>query len=171
MKTQWLKIAAMLTFCVLIGLGCDHSLRPDFPSGDHIYFSSFESPEDTVGWRGGLEFRNEAPPNGGQQSVFISGGCVFPHAYIELNGIEKDSRLLLRCWGRDLRIGGSVTLQVVDDWYKTIHVLVADSTWKSYQSSDTLFWPANHRLRLSMSSGGFAASAMLVDQIEVIGVD
>lgn len=150
---------------------CDYTLGPDFPGGNHIYFSSFESPQDTVGWRGGMQFRNEAAPNGGRQSVFISGGCVHPHADIEFDGIDQDSHLLLRCWGKNLASGGGVELHVADDWSKTIHIFVADSTWKFYESADTLFWPAHQRLNLSMSSGGFKPSAMLVDRIEVIRID
>ncbi|MCI0696164.1 hypothetical protein L0337_29700 [candidate division KSB1 bacterium] len=172
MKVERLITTALLTFSVFIGSSCDHSLGPGVPSGDHIYFNSFESPQDTVGWRGGMQFRNEAPPSGGRQSIFISGGCVVPHAYIEFDGIDKGSHLLLRCWGKNLAIGGIVELQVADDRSRTIGigVAVAATTWKFYQSADTLYWPANHRLKLSLSSGGLKPSAMLVDQIDVIKV-
>jgi hypothetical protein len=102
---------------------------------------------------------------------FYLRGCDIPHAYIEFNGLDQDSHLLLRCWGRNLALGGNVALQVADDMSKAICIGVADTTWKFYQSADTLYWPANQRLKLSLSSGGFVASAMLVDQIEVIKVD
>ena len=41
-----------------------------------IYFNSFESPQDTIGWQGygAREFRNDVPPSGGNQSLYISGG-------------------------------------------------------------------------------------------------
>lgn len=173
MKTERLITTALLGFAVFVGSGCDHSLGPGVSGGDHIYFSSFESSQDTVGWRGGMQFRNEAPPGGGRQSIFISGGCIHPHAYIEFNGIDQDSHLLLHCWGKNLAIGGIVELQVADDRSETIGivVVVTDTTWKLYQAVDTLYWPDNHRLKLSLSSGGLKPSAMLIDQIEVIKVD
>jgi hypothetical protein len=170
MKPETLVIAALLSFYTLIGSGCDHALEP---GGDHLYFNSFESPQDLAGWRGigEMQLRIEAPPSGGQKSVAISGGCVHPHADIEFKGIDQDRYLLLRCWGKNLAIGGSVELQMVDGMSRTISIGVADTTWKFYQAADTLFCPARHRLRLSMSSGGFVPSAMLVDQIEIIVVD
>ncbi|MGH7453501.1 MAG: hypothetical protein ACRENG_19280, partial [bacterium] len=94
-----------------------------------------------------------------------------PHAYIEFNGIDQDSYLLFRCWGKNLVSGGGVELQVADDWFSTIHIAVADTIWRFYEAADTLFWPAHQRLKLSMSSGGLKPSAMLVDQIEVIRVE
>jgi hypothetical protein len=170
MKPETLAIAALLPFCVLIGSGCDHALEP---GGDHFYFNSFESPQDLVGWRGigEMQLRNEVPPGGGRKSVFISGGCVIPHAEIEFRGLDQDSYLLLRCWGKNLALGGSVMLQVADDMSKAIYIGLVDTTWKFHQAADTLFLPAHHKLKLSMSSGGFVASVMLVDQIEVIMVD
>ena len=44
------------------------------------------------------------------------------------------------------------------------------SDWKFYQSTDTLYCPANRQLKLSLASGGIVAGAMLVDLIEIIEV-
>ena len=72
-----------------------------------IYSNSFESPQDTVGMRGNgmIEFSSDVPPGSGIKSLYISGGCIWPHASIELGPFYKDGLFLLRCWGKDLEIG------------------------------------------------------------------
>ncbi|MBA4313629.1 MAG: hypothetical protein C0417_13475 [Chlorobiaceae bacterium] len=156
--------------------GCDWIQQPiDIPSspGERIYFNSFETSADTIGWNGWMEFRREAPPIGGQQSVYISGGCIYPHAYINLPAENYDRLLILRCWGKNLEIGGLVELRLnpeVSIWPSPhVSISVNDTLWKFYQS-DTLHCPANIPLQLSMSAGGIVPSTMLVDLIEIIRV-
>ncbi|HSR17692.1 MAG TPA: hypothetical protein VLM39_06315, partial [Ignavibacteriaceae bacterium] len=41
-----------------------------------IYSNSFETPQDTVGLQryGSIMFSNDVPPDGGTQSLYVSGG-------------------------------------------------------------------------------------------------
>jgi hypothetical protein len=163
--TQTLAILAVV-FC---GWRCDELVTP--PGGatsEVVYFTSFEKDVDTSGLRGygHLQLRNEAPPKGGNRSLFVFGGCIWPHGSIGLKPLDHDSRLMIRCWGKNLGIGGSVSLGI-DDFRKSIHITVQNQEWTAYESSDTRFYPAGSKLSLSVGAGGIAPSAMLVDLIEV----
>ncbi len=142
---------------------------------DSFYLNSFESPKDTVNWQGygAISFRNDAPVNGGEQSLYVSGGCIVPHATVNLNNINNDSYLTIHCWGKNLVFGGTVELNYEDsnNQYHSISISVNDSTWTYYQSMDTLFCPANQVINLEINSGGFVHSAMLIDLLEVQIID
>lgn len=173
MQQNRVSIIVGLTVGSFFIFGCDNGLDPGWPDQKVIYYSSFESAEDTTGWYGvgTAQFRSDVPPNGGRQSVFISGGCMVPHAYLDLPLMPDDHYLELRCWGKNLARGGSVSLQIVDDRSKQIGIGVSDTVWTRYESTDSLFCPAKSRVRLAMSSGGFVPGAMLVDEIAVIQVE
>ena len=152
--------------------GCSDISGPGGNIAGRFYFNSFESPQDTVGWRGYgmMQILDEPSPGGDRHSVRISGGCFVPHASIDIAGPSEDSRLLLRCWGRNLANGGGLGLMRTRDLNQGVHVFVSDTTWAAYQSRDTLFVPAGDSLHIEMSAGGIIYSAMLVDQLEVVEV-
>ena len=138
-----------------------------------IYFNSFESPQDTIGWQGygAREFRNDVPPSGGNQSLYISGGCIVSHAWIELGPFEEDGFFQLRCWGKDLAIGGGIWLEEEGDYPRDqIGMVINQKEWKYYESAETLFCLAGKKIILSMGAGGIASSAMLVDKVEIVNV-
>ena len=145
--------------------------EPDYPA-DSFYFTSFESPADTFGWYGiGTEMRvADAPRVGGAFSVEISGGCIIPHAYYEFAPLSEDCRLKLRCWGKNLSNGGSVTLHL-EDHSGHINISVTEPGWTAYESEDTLFCAAGSTLILELNSGGLLSSAMRVDQLEISEVE
>ena len=156
--------------------GCQLNEEPEPHSGDRqlYYFNSFESAADTAELDNGyawVELMPDAPPEGGKKSLFISGGCIAPHASIKLNPLAEDGHFILRCWGKTAEIGGSVVMSVADDYPHQIGVFVQDSTWIAYETPDTLYCPAGGQLLISLSSGGFAQSSMLVDLLEVVKVD
>ena len=134
---------------------------------DDIYFNSFEKESDLNGWLGYYELRNEAPVQGGHQSLYISGGCVWPHAYYELGPFDEDLELTIQCWGKNLDKGGGINLMPMDS-PGGIHLSIDDKNWKKYTTDSLLFCPAGTKLQLSLSSGGLISSAMLVDMIEII---
>jgi hypothetical protein len=136
-----------------------------------VYSNSFESLQDTVGWRGSMQFRNDAAPDCGNQSLFISGGCVWPHAWIELGPYDNNGYYIIRCWGKDLQIGGSISIEVDGDFPRDqIGIAVNDKEWTHYESDRTLYCPAGRRIVLSMGAGGIVPSAMLVDKLEIVNV-
>ena len=134
---------------------------------DDIYYNSFEKESDLDGWLGYYELSPDAPVQGGHQSLYISGGCVIPHAYYELGPFDEDMELTLQCWGKNLDKGGGVHM-MLSDYPGGIYLSIEDENWKHYTTDSVLFCPAGNKLQLSLSSGGLISSSMLVDMIEII---
>ncbi len=133
-----------------------------------VYYNSFESQSDTAGWDGyAFSFNEDTPGDGGKHSLYISGGCIIPHASFNLPPQPTDCYLVLKCWGKNLTNGGGVTLYVDKAGYGAVSINVTEKQWISYSSEDKLFCPANTSLVLQITSGGFASSSILVDMIEV----
>lgn len=134
-----------------------------------IYFNSFEFPWDTLGWQGyGKSIFYDAPINGGKRSMYVSGGCLVPHAWVDFPNKSPFSDFILKCWGKNLSNGGTVTLRSKNDIYKSIYISISDSSWKQYKSDNVLHLSPNDIFRLEFISGGIVSSAMLVDLIEVV---
>jgi len=135
-----------------------------------FYSNSFETSQDTVGWQGIIDFRNDAPVNGGSRSLFISDGCIIPHAWVNAVTIAEDGLYSLRCWGKNLMDGGTVYLQVGSRGLDRSYIQIRDTLWTYYVSPDTLLCIEGDTLLLAMYSGGFVPSAMLVDEIEIFKI-
>ena len=168
MKIKFDSIVFTLKIIILSSLfsfvaGCEKSTI----NVDGIYFNSFEKETDLNGWIGYYELSPDAPVQGGHQSLYISGGCVAPHAYYELGPFDEDMELTLQCWGKNLDKGGSVHLMLTD-YPGNIYLSIEDKNWKHYTTDSVLFCPAGNKLQLSLSSGGLISSSMLVDMIEII---
>ncbi len=174
MKTTYIGMLIAFVFCILM-VACDDDSSSTgvtvLNKPYTVYVNSFESPSDTVGWEGLVEFRNDAPPDGGTQSLFVSGGCVMPHAMYELEPLFEDSYLTVRCWGKRLLDGGIVHLGSQGMFYEGVSLHVSDSVWTFYESPDSIFCPANQSVYISLASGGFVPDSMLVDMIEVVRVE
>lgn len=169
MKAKHLIVVFVILFSFL---SCEHSdQEPDYPI-DSYYFNSFETNSDTAGWYGiGVDnMVEDAPRVGGKYSLEISGGCVIPHAWYSFAPLSEDRSFLLRCWGKNLSNGGSVSLNT-ENHSEHIHISVTEAEWTAYESEDTLHCMAGNILRLELVSGGFLGSAMRVDQIEITEVD
>jgi hypothetical protein len=153
-------------------LGCEKN-NIISPTPGPVYFNSFEAGKDTVGWRGygGIIFMQDAPAGGGKQSLQVSGGCIWPHASFVLPAFRHDGYFIVQCWGKNLMIGGGVELNIAGGYDKPgIGIPIQNPAWTFYASADTLFCPANCKLELTLGAGGIAASAMLVDLIQIIKV-
>jgi hypothetical protein len=133
-----------------------------------VYFNSFESPEDTVGWvsYGTLRFNSDTPPDGGNRSLYVAGGCFFPTAAFELDARPEDRHLIVSVWGKSLELTGGVGLETRSP-YEEVAAYVSDTTWHFYKSGDTLFCPANQPLYVTATCGGIIYRAMLIDRLEV----
>lgn len=138
-----------------------------------VYSNGFESPADTVGWAGygTMQLRDDVPPGGGKHSLFVSGGCIVPHASFRILKASRDSRFVLRFWGKKLINGGGVGLGFSESPAGGIGVNVADSVWTYYESQDIFYCPADSSVWLTLISGGFVPGAILVDNIEVVQVN
>ena len=163
----YLSIAVILLFSY-----CSNSTSSDEKEDnvDVFYSNSFESPSDTIGWKGNIELNNDTPRNGGNKSIRVSGGCIWPHTYFLFHSIREDCSLIIRCWGKDLLIGGSVYLGNIENPYEGIYINVDNKSWYKYTSLDTLICHASDTLMISLNSGGDNPSAMIIDNIEIIKV-
>ncbi len=163
----------VLLSIIFINLILNQQILQAQQPGQVIYFNSFESPNDTVGWQGygSRKFYSDAPPDGGKQSLYVSGACIVPHAWITLGPFDKDEYFILSCYGKNLQIGGGASIQIEGNYSKGAYVYIDKKEWTFYQSADTLFCPAGKKIMLSMGAGGIVASAILVDKLEVIKLD
>ena len=134
-----------------------------------VYSNWFESAQDTVGLQknGAIDFNSDVPNDGGTQSLFVSGGCIWPHAQIEIGPFENDGFYKIKCWGKNLQIGGSVSIDVEGDFLNGAIIIVNEDAWTYYEST-SLFCPAGRKIVLSMNAGGIVQSAMLVDNLEIV---
>ena len=171
-----MRSVIFLTIAILCIAGCDKIVEQDARFGT-IYFNSFESNADTTGWwgYGDFGFYDSAPQDGEDRSLYISGGCIWPHAVLDLEPLNEDRLLILRCWaspvyGGQVEQSGIISLIVSGDFSDSIEISITESSWAAYQPSDTLFCPANHSLSLNLSCGGFVPGSMLVDLLEIIRI-
>jgi len=138
-----------------------------------IYYNSFESAADTAGFSGNgyYDFKDEPSPDGGEYSLYVSGGCIWPHVSVEIPAQETDGYYQLAGWGRNLEIGGIVelhnNLRIPNE---SIYFNVNDSAWTHYAADSILFCPTGQSMTLVMGAGGIVSSAMLVDQIEIVKI-
>jgi hypothetical protein len=140
--------------------------------GKQIYYNSFESQLDMVGWTGyAYNFSNEVPKHGGNQSLAVSGGCVIPHAQYTMSPQKTDSYISLKFWGKNLMNGGAVYFYVNGIAMGEIQFDVSKKDWIQYESQDTFFCPANTSMTLGVIAGGISSSAILIDMIEIRKLD
>jgi len=157
----------MLAFSLML-YSCKKENTPEDTSEQQIYFNSFESQSDTVGWKGyAFNFSNDVPSQGGKKSLSISGGCIIPHAQYTISAQNTDYYLVLKLYGKNLSNGGGVCLSVNKEGFRSISISVSEKDWILYESHDTLFCPANTSLTLSASAGGFISSEILIDMVEI----
>lgn len=135
---------------------------------DIFYYNSFESAADTAGWQGYYELWNDTPANGGLVSMYVTGGCIWPHAYYMFEPLDRSGTLTLKCQAKVLANGGSINLGKWGNHGEEIYIEVQDSTWQEYTSEKTLQVSAGDTLMLSVNSGGIVYGAMLVDNLKII---
>jgi hypothetical protein len=157
--------AALIIFATI---SCEKENTKENTLEQQIYFNSFESQSDTIGWRGyAFNFANDVPSLGGKKSLAISGGCIIPHAQYTVSAQNIDYHLVLKLWGKNLSNGGSVYLSVNKTGYRGTDISISDKNWTQYESHDTIFCPANTSLTLSATAGGIISSEILIDFVEI----
>ncbi|MFH0990806.1 MAG: hypothetical protein V1799_12400 [bacterium] len=165
--------ALLYLWAFLTLLSCNISDQSASPAGYLIYSTSFEDSTDLKEWRGhgGYDRYAGGSPNGGKFSLYVAGGCIVPHAQIDLPPLRERSALILRCWGRRVVDGGSVTLSIIGPASApSAHLVIADSVWKHY-STEKIVCPENAHPQIALMAGGIKAASMLVDNIEVLVID
>ena len=127
-------------------------------------------PSDLNGWNR-LDTTNlvdEASPNGGTKSVRISGGCNMPTSTYTLSPTGENNFILVQCYGKNLGWGGDIVLCLGEDYVNEPSILVKDTSWTLYKSENTFYWPAGSSLTICLNSGGYVASAMLIDELKIV---
>ncbi len=170
---NWMKfLLSSISFVIIFNcvfLSCEKSFSP--LGSEIVYAQSFESPNDFSDWDefGAASMKKDAPPGGGTWSVQISGGCIVPHAYVDIEPLSYDCELVFSFWGKNLFNGGSVSLGS-DDYKGDTQVAVTDKVWRYYIST-VYNYKKGQPLRLSLYSGGYVPGAMLIDMIKIKLVD
>ncbi len=151
------------------GSGCQQSTEPEAEAGAIVFFSSFETDADTVGWRGygGAGFELDAPAGGGARSLGVSGGCIIPHVARRIPAPALPCSLSLTFWGKNLALGGGISLRNVVRSGPDILVSVQDTTWTLYRADRSIACQPGDTLVLELNSGGIVYSAMRIDLLTV----
>ena len=158
-------------FLLLLGISCTKNVPAPDINTLVLYSNSFENDADTIGWEGycSVYFTENAPEGGANRSVSVSCGCIVPHESFKIGPFDEDKRLVVSCMARGFYFGGNLSLSYGD--MAVGFTIPADSTWRYFESLDTLFVPANEDVRLNMSAGGFAAGMIELDLLEVKAVE
>ena len=173
---QLIKIVLLFSG-VLIFYGCPFLLSPDGKQGsegEEIYENSFERAQDTVGisGNGGFRFSTDVPPGGGNRSLEVAGGCIYPHVVFEIGPLSRECTVKIEFWGKLLEGGGGGVNLSLDELNTTgIDVAVTDTQWHLYKPDQQIYCPENHTLQLSLNCGGIVAGSMLIDEIRIINID
>ena len=162
----------LIVFIIYFSIfGCSDSVSPE--NEGVIYSNSFEKESDFEGWEGisSENWKDDVPNKESKKSVFISGGCVQPHALYVFKNNLLQGYYTIESWGKAYghTVGGAVSLVYQKDenyYYSSVSLRFSDSVWV-YKISDTLFFDKSSNLRIEMSAGGIFASAMLIDNIIV----
>jgi hypothetical protein len=157
----------VILFCISSLISCERDYESDFMDYD-IYYNSFESALDIIGWYGINEHNiiEDAPETGGKKSLKISGGCIIPHAFYRIT-LQDACDVKLRCWGKG---NGSIALQNKSKC-NSIHISITESTWTSYIGENVLHCRKGDTLEIVLISGGFVPNSMLVDLVQITKVN
>lgn len=138
-----------------------------------VYFSSFESAEDTTGWQGITDrmFVSDPAPGAGARSLQIGGGCIQPAAYIDLPPQTGPGNYVVSCWGKVPQVTqpGRIVLQIAQEGGegREIQLRVDSENWTFYESKESLRYSEDCTLRLQVWIGGFTPAHMFVDCIKI----
>ncbi len=169
MALTYLHPACFAIAVLLTASGCQQSTNPELDTSEDLYFSSFESDADAAGWSGygGGWFDQDAPPDGGARSLRVSGGCIVPHFSRRVVAPAVPCSVSLTFWGKNLALGGGVSLRPTDGVGPEIQVSVQETVWTRYRSASRIHCRPGDTLVLDLISGGIIYGAMRVDLLEV----
>lgn len=167
--TTTLLTIFVLVFAIFLS-ACSDSTSPD--NDDVVYFTSFESAQDFEDWSGisDKNWNTDTHSDKNKRSVYISGGCVIPHAQYEISDLDE-GYYTIECWGKAVAKtqGGGVVLTYCNDIAEencTRYLNFSDTVWTN-KTSEPIFLPENASLSIQLNAGGFVASSMLIDEISV----
>lgn len=132
-----------------------------------FYFNSFEKDSDTIGWKGGqFSFYDEAPEDGGKKSLYVSGGCMAPHAEYRFGPFKSDKTFTISFWAKAIENQGAVDLHSSADNTGNM-ISVNDTIWQFYAPKLAVEVLEGDMLILDVFAGGIMSASMLVDMIKI----
>lgn len=137
-----------------------------------FYYNTFETDKDTTGWTGLSKnmFADDPCPENGKRSIHIGGGCPQPAASIELPSLNE-GYYKFSFWGKmgQQSQSAQVILKASDntDESKNLVIGVYGTDWKSYQSQEKLYVPANKKLSLEIWVGGIVLADVYIDNLKI----
>lgn len=157
---------------IIFIFSCTSPVDPGIPHRNVIYHSSFESPQDTVGWTGyaGIRRYEDAAPDGGNYSLLVSGGCPIPHALYEIGPFPRNASLIIEGWGRSLDAGGGVVIQTSyfgERRRRYTGFSIQTEEWTFFQSEEPFPVKKGDVLYIHISAGGIVSGTVLVDLLTV----
>jgi len=143
----------------------------DYPFST-VYYTSFENDEDLEGWTfNGTRYLGEgSPQGGGEKSLHISCGCIWPCGRYVIPATDTDEYYKVSFWGKkglsdEIGLAGIGTDYAYPD---LITSQITNSDWTHYEDDRLLYCPAGKVLMILILGGGFAGDAeFYVDCIKV----
>ncbi len=135
----------------------------------YIYYSnSFETENDTIGWRGVSTqmMVTEPAPNSGKKSLHIGGGCIQPAASLELNDLSSQA-YYISFWAKvdDENQAGAITLSNGTN-EEPLPITVSTTEWEKFEVGPILV-KDNFPLKIDIIIGGFVPASMFFDNLQV----
>ncbi len=136
------------------------------PAGNEnlLYSNGFESEDDLMDFYPYIGILSDkTPKDGGDSSLYVCGGCIVPHMYMELGPFDEDMSLLLRLSAKS-DYQGSIHLRTDQE---RIELIVEGDDWKNYESESLLDYTSGEILKLTIVSGGFVPVSTYIDNLEI----
>lgn len=160
----------LLVLAAVPAAGCQFATGPDLiaPVEETLFFLAFEELGDLEGWHGQSPpaLVDDAPKGGGTRTALVAGGCVMPHAQLDLGPLSTGGDLRLTALARTRSVGGWLMLENLSTG-RSVGLPVQDAAWRHLVSEDALPVRAGDRLRLHMSAGGIVPGDVLVEHLAV----
>ncbi len=145
-----------------------------------VYFCSFESVGDTIGWwYVGEGFTDDAPPGCGSTS-FQMGGCIYGPSGILSFRPEISGYYVFSCWARISRSGlWEIPVVLTTSPYDAMQgepmilLDIVGDTWSFYETTDSLYCTDEDSLYFEVWSGGdhFVRPPVLIDCLSIERLD
>lgn len=172
-----MKISKLFSFLMLafIFIHCGDSeelVDPKNPSGV-LYFNSFENSDDLNEFDGYAgELSDDVMDNAGDSCMVVNGGCIVPHAYLDLGPFNDDKLLKMSVYAKYLgSFGGGITARNISDFTQSLELNVQDSVWTFYETDNNLELLAGDTLRINFISGGLVCAPSAFDLFTIEEVE
>lgn len=163
----------LIAICTFTLTSCSDDTSVSEAHESDLYLNSFESDNDFLDFELGV-LHKEAPEDGGEQSIAISGGCIWPHTITEVGPFDSDKNVIVSVVARiDANFPkSSTTLEsFIGPNYESSEVLSIQTTdWKTY-ATPVFYLQKGESLFITLNSGGMMAGLAYFDLLRVEEVE